>query len=82
MDPPPLREGAHLEELYAQVKSNKEGKGQFQSNAITTEFEVPYYTSSGLRVEYLKISEENLKYQSFSWVRYKTINDTEYAYQV
>lgn len=82
MDPPPLREGVRMEELYALAH---EEKGQINNpvrNMITAEFEVPYFTSSGLRVEYLKIEEEQLQYQSFPWVRYKTINDTEYAFQM
>ncbi|SCU89341.1 LANO_0D04544g1_1 [Lachancea nothofagi CBS 11611] len=79
MDPPPLREGLHLDELYAQINDTEKDAAR---DLITVEYEVPYYACSGLKVEYLKIEEEQLQYQSFPWVRYKTINDTEYAYQI
>lgn len=49
---------------------------------ILMDFEIPYSTVSGLKIEYLKIDEEQLQYQSFPWVRYKTVNDDEYAYLI
>lgn len=80
MDPPPLREGPHLEELYAQIHETEAFSKTH--DLINIKFEIPYYTCSGLKVEFLKIEEDQLKYQSFPWVRYKTINDDEYAYQI
>ncbi|SCV01207.1 LAME_0G14752g1_1 [Lachancea meyersii CBS 8951] len=80
MDPPPLRDGVKLDELYAQISENKTETAE--RKRIMVEFEVPYYACSGLKVEYLKIEEEQLEYQSFPWVRYKTVNDQEYAYQI
>ncbi|CEP60841.1 Apm2p LALA0_S02e00848g [Lachancea lanzarotensis] len=80
MDPPPLRDGLKLDELYAQAADSKNINGE--ERLILVEFEVPYYTCSGLKVDYLKIEEEQLEYQSFPWVRYKTMNDQEYAYQI
>lgn len=87
MNPPPLREGPKLEEIYKETHDeNLEGyntldrKKKPSLNLLSMEFEVPYCTASGLKVEYLKIEEDQLQYQSFPWVRYKTINDEEYAY--
>ncbi|SCU92029.1 LAFA_0F07470g1_1 [Lachancea sp. 'fantastica'] len=80
MDPPPLRDGVKLDELYAQAADSGNTAGE--DKLILVEFEVPYYACSGLKVDYLKIEEEQLRYQSFPWVRYKTINDQEYAYQI
>ncbi|QLG74480.1 hypothetical protein HG535_0G03630 [Zygotorulaspora mrakii] len=83
MNPPPIREGPKLEELYKQIHEDDVSKTiSLASNLVTMRFEVPYCTCSGLKVEYLKIEEEQLQYQSFPWVRYKTVSDEEYAYLV
>lgn len=79
MNPPPLREGPKLEQLYEQVHE-KQVSSSVTSRLLTLQFEVPYCTCSGLNVEYLKIVEDRLEYQSFPWVRYKTISDEEYGY--
>jgi len=39
---------------------------------ITVEFEIPYYTVSGIQVRYLKVLEPVLRYNALSWVRYIT----------
>lgn len=50
------------------------GKHQERENAtkrpITLEFEVPYFTISGLQVRFLKVVEKS-GYQASPWVRYK-----------
>lgn len=79
MNPPPLREGPKLEELYDQVHETSVGSN-LSSRLLSMNFEIPYYACSGLQVEYLKIVEDQLEYQSFPWVRYKTISDEEYGY--
>ncbi|QLL34284.1 hypothetical protein HG536_0G01430 [Torulaspora globosa] len=79
MNPPPLREGPKLEELYDQVH-RESVKSNLASRLLTINFEIPYCACSGLQVEYLKIVEDQLQYQSFPWVRYKTISDEEYGY--
>lgn len=81
MNPPPLREGPKLEELHEQIH-RAESPLKMSSRLLTMKFEIPYCTSSGLQVEYLKIVEEQLEYQSFPWVRYKSISDEEYGYFV
>lgn len=85
MNPPPLREGPKLEELYAQTHDQKDSQAlakSIQSQLVRMDFEIPYTTCSGLSVEYLKIEEGKLQYQSFPWIRYKTISDEEYAYLI
>jgi AP-1 complex subunit mu len=40
---------------------------------ISVKFEIPYFTTSGLQVRYLKIIEKS-GYQALPWVRYVTQN--------
>lgn len=94
MNPPPLRLGPKLEELYKQVHDaeesidNKHPEVKQVSTMIDKDrslkvtFEIPYLTSSGLKIEYLKIEEPQLQYQSFPWVRYKIVSDPEFTYLV
>lgn len=86
MNPPPLREGPKLEELYKKIHeegdSDEVSTRKKNESLLTMDFEVPYCTCSGLKIEYLKIEEDQLQYQSFPWVRYKTISDDEYAFAV
>jgi AP-1 complex subunit mu len=42
---------------------------------ISVEFEIPFFTISGLRVQYLKVMDQS-GYQATSWVRYVTSNGT------
>lgn len=39
---------------------------------IQVKFSIPYFTTSGIQVRYLKIVEPKLQYQSWPWVRYIT----------
>jgi len=41
---------------------------------ISVEFEIPYFTVSGIQVRYLKIVEHTEKYTALPWVRYITQN--------
>ncbi|CAI4063752.1 hypothetical protein N7582_002492 [Saccharomyces uvarum] len=85
MNPPPLRTGPKLEELYKQVHEERVLHTHDvapRDKLVSVDFEIPYCTCSGLKVEYLKVEEPQLQYQSFPWVRYKTISDDEYAYIV
>lgn len=45
----------------------------YQMRPIAVNFEIPYYTASGLQVRYLKIVEKS-GYQALPWVRYITRN--------
>lgn len=40
---------------------------------VSVRFEIPYFTTSGLQVRYLKIIEKS-GYQALPWVRYVTQN--------
>lgn len=40
---------------------------------IAVKFEIPYFTTSGIQVRYLKVIEKS-GYQAFPWVRYITQN--------
>ena len=40
---------------------------------INVKFEIPYYTTSGIQVRYLKVIEKS-GYQALPWVRYITQN--------
>ncbi|AMD22940.1 HHR171Wp [Eremothecium sinecaudum] len=80
MDPPPARCGPHLEELYQQTHDNPQQISK--STLLKIDFEVPYYTLSGLKVQFLKIDEQQLNFQSFPWIRSKTVNHEVYAYQL
>ncbi|BFZ59947.1 AP-1 adaptor complex mu subunit Apm1 [Saitoella coloradoensis] len=39
---------------------------------VEIKFEIPYFTTSGIQVRYLKIIEPKLNYQALPWVRYIT----------
>jgi len=43
---------------------------------ISVEFEIPYFTVSGIQVRYLKILERAMRYTALPWVRYITQNGT------
>ncbi|CAK7273976.1 AP-1 adaptor complex mu subunit Apm1 [Sporothrix epigloea] len=47
-----------------------QGKGA--KRPIQVKFEIPYFTTSGIQVRYLKITEPKLQYPSLPWVRYIT----------
>jgi AP-1 complex subunit mu len=44
---------------------------------ISVNFEIPYFTVSGIQVRYLKIIEKS-GYQALPWVRYFTQNGDSY----
>lgn len=46
-------------------------------NDISLEFEIPMLAYSGLRVTYIRVDEESLKYTCFPWVRYVTRSNAE-----
>lgn len=50
----------------------KRARNNFVSNDIRVGFEIPLMAYSGLRVNYLRVDEEVLKYTCFPWVRYLT----------
>ncbi|EPX74412.1 AP-1 adaptor complex mu subunit Apm1 [Schizosaccharomyces octosporus yFS286] len=46
---------------------------------VQMSFAIPYFTTSGIQVRYLKITEPKLNYHAMPWVRYVTQNGKEYA---
>lgn len=81
MNPPPPREGPKLEELYKQTHEKKiREEGRRMNSLVSMKFEIPYLTCSGLKIEFLKIEEDQLQYQALPWVRYKSLNHDDYAF--
>lgn len=79
MDAPPLRNGPKLEKIHEELQKNNQSDvhriENLKSNNIQVEFEIPYFVSSGLKIDFIKVDESEIsKYQFFSWIRYKTIN--------
>jgi AP-1 complex subunit mu len=52
-----------------------ESEDEDSRRPISVEFEIPFFTISGLRVQYLKVADQS-GYQATSWVRYVTSNGT------
>ncbi|KAG5360251.1 AP-1 complex subunit mu [Yarrowia sp. C11] len=46
---------------------------------IQVKFSIPYFTTSGIQVRYLKIVEPKLQYTSYPWVRYITTSGEDYT---
>lgn len=46
---------------------------------VQIKFQIPYFTTSGIQVRYLKINEPKLQYKSYPWVRYITQNGDDYT---
>jgi AP-1 complex subunit mu len=46
---------------------------------IQVKFQIPYFTTSGIQVRYLKINEPKLQYNSYPWVRYITQSGDDYT---
>lgn len=46
---------------------------------ISVKFKIPFFTTSGIQVRYLKIIEPKLQYQSYPWVRYVTQSGNDYT---
>lgn len=64
--------GVHGVNRSAFGELHKRARGTFVSNDIRVGFEIPLMTYSGLRVTYLRVDEDVLKYTCFPWVRYLT----------
>ncbi len=61
------------------LPSVKAGDNEKNKRPISVKFEIPYFTTSGINVRYLKIVESKLQYQSLPWVRYITKEGKEYC---
>lgn len=49
---------------------------------IKVNFSIPYFTTSGIQVRYLRINEPKLQYQSYPWVRYITQSGDDYTVRI
>ncbi|CCH57895.1 hypothetical protein TBLA_0A00950 [Henningerozyma blattae CBS 6284] len=46
---------------------------------VQIKFQIPYFTTSGIQVRYLKVNEPKLQYKSYPWVRYITQSGDDYT---
>jgi AP-1 complex subunit mu len=65
----PTFQGGKVVDAFIEVEVNQETTEE--KKPVTVEFEIPYYTISGLQVRYLKVSEKS-GYNALPWVRYFT----------
>lgn len=49
---------------------------------ISVKFTIPFFTTSGIQVRYLKIIEPKLQYPSYPWVRYVTKSGNDYTIRI
>ncbi|KAJ8099751.1 Mu homology domain-containing protein [Lipomyces tetrasporus] len=61
------------------LPSVKETDPDRKKRPISVKFEIPYFTTSGIQVRYLKIIEPKLQYPSLPWVRYITQSGDDYT---
>lgn len=64
--------GVHGVNNSAFGELQKTARTSFVSNDVRIGFEIPLMTYSGLRVNYLRVDEDVLKYTCFPWMRYLT----------
>lgn len=63
------------------VKANDDTAGK-SKRPIEVKFEIPYFTTSGIQVRYLRINEPKLQYPSYPWVRYITQSGDDYTIRI
>lgn len=56
------------------LPSVKSEEREQSKRPVDVKFEIPYFTTSGIQVRYLKIIESKLNYPALPWVRYITQN--------
>lgn len=66
-------------QLPSIVSDNKKPKSK---RPVQVKFQIPFSTSSGIKVRYLKINEPKLQYKSYPWVRYITKNGDDYTIRI
>lgn len=62
-----------------QLPSINDGEEPKFKRPVQVKFQIPYFTTSGIQVRYLKINEPKLQYKSYPWVRYITQNGDDYT---
>lgn len=68
---------AELDRYYGVAGASSSAFATLQKNAaaandVSVFFEIPMLTYSGLRITYLRVDEDTMKYTCFPWVRYAT----------
>lgn len=61
------------------INNNEEPKVK---RPVQVKFQIPYFTTSGIQVRYLKVNEPKLQYKSYPWVRYITQSGDDYTIRV
>lgn len=56
--------------------------GGTSQKPISVKFTIPFFTTSGIQVRYLKIIEPKLQYPSYPWVRYVTKSGDDYTIRI
>lgn len=64
--------GVHGATVSLFSAARKEARAGFIHRDVGVDFEIPTFTYSGLRVTYLRVDEEVMKYTCLPWVRYLT----------
>ncbi|KAG7191739.1 uncharacterized protein KQ657_002875 [Scheffersomyces spartinae] len=59
--------------LLKEIKRNLKRR-RHEFNNISIGFEIPLMTYSGLKLTYLRVDEDQMKYTCFPWVKYTTIS--------
>ncbi|CCF60654.1 hypothetical protein KAFR_0L00470 [Kazachstania africana CBS 2517] len=49
---------------------------------VQVKFKIPYFTTSGIQVRYLKVNEPKLQYKTYPWVRYITQSGDDYTIRI
>ncbi|KAI3403580.2 apm1 [Candida oxycetoniae] len=65
-------------ELGLPAVMDESAESALNKKPIKVNFSIPYFTTSGIQVRYLRINEPKLQYQSYPWVRYITKSGKDY----
>lgn len=76
------KEFSMFAELFMPSTWNSRDLDNFKKRPIKIDFNIPYFTTSGLQVKYLRINEPKLNYQLYPWVRYITQAGDDFEYRV
>ncbi|AOA65356.1 AP-1 complex subunit mu-1-Iike [Komagataella phaffii CBS 7435] len=69
---------AELNLPSVKLQENVDQLKKITKKPIKVNFQIPYFTTSGLQVRYLRINEPKLQYKSYPWVRYVTQSGDDY----
>lgn len=75
-------EGSSSAGVYAGGSSAPASLFGHNKRPISVKFKIPFFTTSGIQVRYLKIIEPKMQYPSYPWVRYVTNSGDDYTIRV